>query len=65
VSRAPYQPGDPGLADQYGQGCPRELTMTSLPPHKVAPPDILVINLVRMVPRPPYRIEPLEAPAHA
>lgn len=58
---AGYQEGNPGLADQYGQGCPRELTMTSLPPHKVAPPDILMINLVRMVPRPPYRIEPLEA----
>ena len=35
--------------------------MVSLPPHKVAPPDILVINAIRMVPRPPYYIEPLEA----
>ncbi len=40
--------------------CPRELDMISLPPYKVAPPDILFIDLVRMVPRPPYQVEPLE-----
>ncbi|MFO0863183.1 MAG: polysaccharide biosynthesis/export family protein [Gemmataceae bacterium] len=39
---------------------PRELQKVSLPPHRVAPPDVLLINLVRMVPRPPYRVEPLE-----
>lgn len=45
--------GDPGPL-------PRELQKVSLPPHRVAPPDVLLINLVRMVPRPPYRVEPLE-----
>lgn len=41
--------------------CPTELDRVSLPPYKVAPPDILVIDLIRMVPRPPYRVQPLEA----
>lgn len=41
--------------------CPTELDRVSLPPYKVAPPDILFIDLIRMVPRPPYRVEPLEA----
>ena len=40
--------------------CPTELDRVSLPPYKVAPPDILLIDLVRMVPRPPYHVEPLE-----
>jgi polysaccharide export outer membrane protein len=40
--------------------CPTELDRISLPPYKVAPPDILFIDLVRMVPKPPYRVEPLE-----
>jgi polysaccharide export outer membrane protein len=31
-----------------------------MPPHRVAPPDILLINAIRLVPRPPYRLEPLE-----
>ncbi|MBX9682108.1 MAG: polysaccharide biosynthesis/export family protein [Gemmataceae bacterium] len=49
----PGPAGDPGPL-------PRELQKVSLPPHRVAPPDVLLINLVRMVPRPPYRVEPLE-----
>lgn len=51
------------LAPAYGPygPCPTELDRISLPPYKVAPPDILFIDLVRMVPRPPYRVEPLEA----
>lgn len=48
------QPGGP-----FGP-CPNEIQRVSLPPYKVAPPDILFIDLVRMVPRPPYRVEPLE-----
>jgi polysaccharide export outer membrane protein len=46
-------------AGPYGP-CPTELDRISHPPYKVAPPDILFIDLIRMVPRPPYRIEPLE-----
>ncbi len=40
--------------------CPHEGQMSSHPPHKVAPPDILLINLVRMVPKGPYRLSPME-----
>jgi polysaccharide export outer membrane protein len=46
-------------AGPYGP-CPTELDRISHPPYKVAPPDVLFIDLIRMVPRPPYRIEPLE-----
>lgn len=39
---------------------PRELIMASHPPYTVAPPDILFIDCLRMIPRPPYHIEALE-----
>jgi polysaccharide export outer membrane protein len=39
---------------------PTELQKTSLPPHRVAPPDILFIESLRIVPKGPYRLEPLE-----
>jgi polysaccharide export outer membrane protein len=39
---------------------PRELTMTSHPPRQVAPPDVLLIDAIRLVPKGPYRLEPLE-----
>jgi polysaccharide export outer membrane protein len=40
---------------------PKELSMTTHPPITVAPPDILRIDANRLVPLPPYRIEPLDA----
>jgi polysaccharide biosynthesis/export protein len=40
---------------------PRELRKTTLPPYVIEPPDILVIDAVRVVPLPPYRIEALDA----
>jgi polysaccharide export outer membrane protein len=40
---------------------PRELDKTTLPDHVIEPPDILVINGVRLVPKPPYTLEPLDA----
>jgi len=36
---------------------PRELTMASLPTYHIEPPDILQIEVLKLVPRPPYRIE--------
>ena len=36
---------------------PRELSMVSLPAYRVAPPDIVMIEMLKMVPLPPYRIE--------
>ena len=40
---------------------PKELTMTTHPPYTVAAPDILRIDANRLIPLPPYKIEPLDA----
>jgi polysaccharide biosynthesis/export protein len=39
---------------------PRELDMVSLPPYVIEPPDILIINAVKIVPKPPHVIEPFD-----
>lgn len=39
---------------------PRELDMTSLPEYRVAPPDILIIEAVQAIPKPPHKVEPLD-----
>ena len=39
---------------------PTEMDKTTLPTYVVEPPDILIIQLNRLVPKPPYRIEPLD-----
>src|SRR5262245_53499671 len=39
---------------------PRELDKTTLPDHIIEPPDILLITGVRLIAKPPYRIEPLD-----
>lgn len=36
---------------------PRELSMRSLPEYRIEPPDVLQIELLKLVPQPPYRIE--------
>src|SRR5262245_19855659 len=40
---------------------PSELSKVALPEHVIAPPDILLIDAVTLIPRPPYLIKPLEA----
>ncbi|MCI0682573.1 MAG: polysaccharide biosynthesis/export family protein [Gemmataceae bacterium] len=40
---------------------PTELAKVNLPEHVIAPPDILLIDAASLVPRPPYRIKPLDA----
>ncbi len=40
---------------------PRELDMVSLPPYTIAPPDILFIQAVKIVPKPPHKLEPFDA----
>lgn len=49
--------------DLVGTGTvvPTETSMESLPEYIIAPPDVLLIDAVRLVPRPPYRIAPLDA----
>ncbi len=39
---------------------PRELEKVNLPDYVIEPPDVLLINAVRLVPNPPYRFEPLD-----
>ncbi len=39
---------------------PKELNMVTHPPYTVAAPDILRIDASRLIPLPPYRIEPLD-----
>jgi len=36
---------------------PRELSMRSLPQYRIEPPDVLQIELLKLVPKPPYRIQ--------
>lgn len=39
---------------------PRELEMMSLPPYTIEPPDILLLNAIKVVPKPPHEIEPFD-----
>jgi polysaccharide export outer membrane protein len=41
-------------------GVPRELAKTTLPTYRIEPPDILLIDAVKIVPREPYELEPLD-----
>jgi protein involved in polysaccharide export with SLBB domain len=40
---------------------PRELDMVSLPAYVIEPPDILFIQAVKVVPKPPHKLEPFDA----
>jgi polysaccharide export outer membrane protein len=40
---------------------PRELNKVSLPDYLIAPPDVLLINVIRATPRPPYRVQVQDA----
>jgi polysaccharide biosynthesis/export protein len=40
---------------------PRELCMASHPTYTVAAPDILLIDAIRVIPLPPYRLNPLDS----
>ncbi len=41
----------------FGDLVPTEKDKTTLPPYVVEPPDILFIEAIRVVPKPPYRIQ--------
>jgi polysaccharide export outer membrane protein len=43
-----------------GEFQPHEREMTLLPPYVIEPPDILLINAIKVVPKPPYLIEALD-----
>src|SRR6478752_7570159 len=40
---------------------PRELEMVSLPLYVIEPPDILFLQAVKIVPKPPHKLEPFDA----
>ena len=40
---------------------PRELSKVILPPYKIEPPDILTIDAIHIVPRPPYRLRTFDS----
>jgi polysaccharide export outer membrane protein len=39
-------------------GMPRELNKSAMPEHVIEPPDILLIDALTVVPKPPYRVQP-------
>jgi polysaccharide biosynthesis/export protein len=49
-----------GMVGTPMRGVPSELRKTSLPTYIVEPPDILLIDAVKLVPKPPYRIQSLD-----
>jgi protein involved in polysaccharide export with SLBB domain len=61
--REPY-PITPPEASPFS-AVPRELDMVSLPPYVIEPPDILMINAVKIVPKPPHVLEPFDGIADA
>jgi polysaccharide export outer membrane protein len=44
----------------YLEDLPRELAKVSMAPYVIEPPDILLIDAIRVVPLPPYKISPLD-----
>jgi polysaccharide biosynthesis/export protein len=40
---------------------PKELNMSTLSEHIIEPPDVLQIDLIAAVPKPPYKLQPLDA----
>lgn len=44
----------------YRDSVPTEKSKTSLPMYIVEPPDILLIDAIRLVPKAPYKLEPLD-----
>lgn len=58
---APREPIPAAPADPLSTApVPRELEMMSLPPYTIEPPDILLLNAIKVVPKPPHEIEPFD-----
>lgn len=51
---------DPPVGKVRPLPAPRELSKTALPDYMIEPPDILLIDAVKVVPLPPYRVHTLD-----
>lgn len=47
----------PAIPPPFGEMVPTEKDKTTLPTYVIEPPDVLLIEAIRTVPRPPYRIQ--------
>lgn len=56
----PRCPAPPNAASPAPQGVPRELAKVVLPTYIIEPPDVLLIDAVHVVPRPPYHLRTLD-----
>lgn len=54
-------PTTPRVAATMGELAPRELNKVVLPTYTIEPPDMLVIQAVHIVPRPPYHLRTFDA----
>jgi len=59
VGHAPSPESAPPPVPVY-EGMPRELSKVVLPTYTIEPPDILMIDAVHVVPRPPYHLRTLD-----
>lgn len=58
--RVPDAAGPPIVHEPMATSAPRELQKITLPEYIIEAPDILLIDAVKVIPKPPYRIEPLD-----
>ena len=56
----PNMSGGMGMMPGMNPPMPGELKMVTHAPHRVAAPDVLLIEALRLVPKGPYRLEPME-----
>ena len=63
IVHGPVQTAAPAIlaaAPPLGGPVPTELAMRSLPPYRVEPPDILLIDTIRLIPKGPYTVSALD-----
>jgi polysaccharide export outer membrane protein len=60
--QGPVHTGAPAVlaAPPMGGPVPTELAMRSLPPYRVEPPDILLLDTIRLIPKGPYTVSALD-----
>jgi polysaccharide export outer membrane protein len=53
-------PVPPTCEQPWGQGVPTEKDKSTLPDYVIEPPDILLIEVLKVLPKPPYHLAPLD-----